>query len=197
MQLNVFSSQNAVTVAFASSPTLTTSRQRSHYSAILLFAAALFLSATGRLSAAQKSDLEISLVTQRVEFSAGKTVLTPDPAVSASPGEVIQYTASYRNLSSKSLSQLAPTLPIPVGTEYVADSAAPAATEGSLDGKSFERLPIRRPQKLADGSEIYVVMPNRCIRALRWSAGDLPAAGTFIASARVRVISNPSNLAQE
>lgn len=148
----------------------------------------LLIGSVASLKAASKSDLEIGLVAQRVvrEGTTEKLVDQSD----VEPGQVVQYTAAYRNRSERTLSNLAPTLPIPHGTEFIPESARPLPTEASIDGKTFEPYPIRRSRKLNNGLEVVVDVPASSYRALRWSAGDLSPTSTFITSARVRIIAN-------
>ncbi|ATC64895.1 hypothetical protein CMV30_13475 [Nibricoccus aquaticus] len=153
----------------------------------LFLAVAVFLGSTAELSAAQKNDLEIALSAQRVnKVDASQESLDDDDNVA--PGDVVQYRAVYRNQSDHALRNLAPTLPIPAGTEYVDGSAYPAPVEGSLDGKTFESFPIRRSVKTPDGRSLLVAVPVSAYRALRWKAAELPAAATFVTTARVQIV---------
>ena len=158
---------------------------RALYAIIFLFVASAIALP---LKAAPKNDLEIGLVAQRVvqEGMAEKLVDQSD----IEPGQVIQYTAAYRNRSERTLAHLAPTLPIPHGTEFIPESAHPLPAEASIDGKTFEPYPIRRSHKLSNGLEVLVDVPASSYRALRWTAGDLTPSSTFTTSARVRIVAN-------
>jgi hypothetical protein len=142
--------------------------------------------ATGQ-SASAKNDLAISLMAKKVVLQAdGKERLVA--ADRAFPGEVIQYDALYENQSAKPLTSVAPMLPIPVGMAFVPESASPAPSEASLDGKKFEPLPILRKVRTPSGRETEVEVPATEYRALRWKAGDLaPGAKTTITT-RVRLV---------
>jgi uncharacterized repeat protein (TIGR01451 family) len=97
-----------------------------------------------QLLAQSKDDLKITLTAEKVTVQKdGKEALVA--ATRAKPGEVIQYTAVYLNQSKGTLRNLAPTLPIPSGMEYIADSAKPAATQASLDRKVFESITDQTP----------------------------------------------------
>src|SRR5688572_24895364 len=102
------------------------------YSAIL--AIGLLAGALGTAGPAfgqNKSDVAISLVAQKVSTGRdGREILRP--ADRAFPGEVVQYDALYRNTSARAVRNLAPTLPIPPGLEYVPDSAKPAPAQASV-----------------------------------------------------------------
>lgn len=138
-------------------------------------------------SANAKNDLSISLTARKVVLQAdGKEKLIV--ADRAFPGEVIQYDALYKNQSAMPVTSVAPTLPIPVGMVFVPESASPAPSEASLDGKKFEPLPIRRKLKTPGGGEAEVEVPAIEYRALRWNAGELaPGAKTTI-TARTRLL---------
>lgn len=186
MNIQLSSSGGSLQADYSALPVHSGASRRRQYAQALFLAIAVFLSSTSAVEAAQKNDLEVALSAQRVGAANSLEVLDEDDAVA--PGDVVQYRATYRNQSSGSLRNLAPTLPIPAGTEYVDGSAYPAPVEGSLDGATFEQFPIKRPQKAADGRTVLVTVPVSAYRALRWSAGELPAAATFVTTARVRVV---------
>lgn len=160
---------------------------RRSYAKAVTFAISLFMSSTAQLGAQTKDDLEIALSVDRVMRKGNEERF--EDAATAGPGDVVRYRAVYRNQSSGPLRQLAPTLPIPVGTEYVANSAWPLPAEASLDGQTYETLPIRRLQRRPDGTEELRAVPASAFRALRWRVGELAPGSAFSAMARVRVIS--------
>jgi hypothetical protein len=126
-------------------------------------------------SVTAKSELAISLTAKKVVKQAdGKEKLLA--ADRAFPGEVIQYDALYVNQTAKLLTSVSPTLPIPNGMIFVPNSAMPAPTEASLDGKSFQKIPILRKVTTPTGEEKEEEVPATEYRALRWQAGDLPPA---------------------
>ena len=140
-------------------------------------------------SASAKNDLAISLTAKKVVVQAdGKEKLIA--AERAFPGEVIQYDAQYVNQSAKPLTSVAPMLPIPNGMEFVPQSASPAPSEASLDGRQFEPLPIMRKVRMPSGEEKEIEVPATEYRALRWKAGDLAAGATTTITARTRLVSN-------
>ena len=143
-------------------------------------------------SASAKNDLAISLTAKKVVTqSDGKEKLVA--ADRAFPGEVIQYDALYVNQSAKPLTSVAPTLPIPSGMVFVPDSASPALSEASLDGRKFEPLPILRKVRMPSGEEKEIEVPATEYRALRWKAGDLAAGARTTITARTKLVpaSNP------
>ena len=136
--------------------------------------------------AQNKGDVAISLVAQKVSVGAdGKEVLRP--ADRAFPGEVVQYDAHYHNEAQKPVGALQPTLPIPRGLEYIPDSAKPAPSQASVDGKTFAALPLTRRVTRPDGSFKDEPIPAAEYRALRWSVGDLAAGQTVTVTARARL----------
>ena len=112
---------------------------------------------------------------------------------SVKPGEVFQYTNTYKNQSSQLVKQLVATLPIPAEAQFVTSSASPAGAMASVDGKVFEPVPLIRKVKQADGRVIDQPVPIAEYRFLRWPARDVAAGANFVASARVRVISATSS----
>ena len=141
----------------------------------------------GEAVAQKAGDVAVTLKAQKVLRSTeGKEVL--QVADRAMPGEIIQYDALYKNQSRSSVRQLEPTLPIPAGLEYIADSAKPAPTRASLDGKTFAPIPLMRPVTLPSGETKQEAVPLSEYRALRWELGDLDAGKTALVSARARLV---------
>ena len=144
---------------------------------------------TPTAAAQSKGDVQISLVARKVTTGAdGKEKLLA--ADTARPGELIQYDAVYQNKGQRDVHKLAPTLPIPAGMEFVAESAVPAATHASLDGRTFAPFPLMRKVKRPDGRLEEQPVPLAEYRALRWSGGDLAAGATTRVVARVRLQTN-------
>lgn len=94
----------------------------------------------------------------------------------ARPGDVLVYRAVYTNQVPRSLHHIVAAMPIPSGLTYQAESAIPAATEASIDGKSY--FPIANPPK--------GVTPAQW-RAVRWPARDLSAGSSFAVELRAQV----------
>ena len=149
---------------------------------------ALLVSAllAGATHAQNASDVVVTLKAQKVvRTSDGKEVL--QVAERATPGEVIQYDALYRNKGKTGVRNLQPTLPIPAGLEYLPDSAKPAPSKASVDGKNFAPIPLMRRIALPDGQTKEVPVPTSEYRALRWDLGDLDSGGNALVSARARL----------
>ena len=138
-------------------------------------------------AAAQQADpIETRLEARKLVVAAdGKESFAAADA--ARPGDVIEYTATYRNVGKQSVRNLEATLPIPSNTELVAASAVPAATRASSDARSFDSFPLKRKVKRA-GVEVEEIVPLAEYRALRWSAGDLAPGRSVSFRARVRVL---------
>lgn len=121
------------------------------------------------------SPLAISLATLTpVVAEDGKETLAP--VGEAEPGQVLVYQATYQNTGDKALGNVAATVPVPASFEYIDGSAQPAATEASLDGKTF--FPVGQPP---EGSK------TSAWRALRWSPRSLAAGKSFTVELRARV----------
>jgi len=112
---------------------------------------------------------------------------TSEPASVARPGDVLEYVAEFRNTGSSTARGLSATLPLPVGTEFLPGSERPANARGSVDGVSFDTLPLKRMVKQADGTLHEELVPTREYRYLRWPASDLAAGRALSVSARVTV----------
>lgn len=111
-------------------------------------------------------------------------------ASAAKPGDVLEYRATYKNVSKAPLRAVMATLPVPAaGVEYLSNSAMPAGpVEASLDGLQFAPVPLKRLVKTPDGKQQQQLVPAAEYRFLRWPLGDLPAGASKTVSARVRVI---------
>lgn len=128
-------------------------------------------------------DVSVVLTAQRVAVVDGKEILSP--AEQASPGDVIEYRAEYKNAGAAAVKQLAATLPVPNGMEYLPKTGAPELA--SLDGRKFEPVPLKRRVRLADGREVLRDVPANEYRWLRWTLGTLAPKQSRTVSARVRV----------
>lgn len=149
---------------------------------VCLFAASL---AMGQAVLAQASPVSSQLVAQRVEMVAGKPVLKA--AGDGKPGDVLQYSATYRNTGAAAAAKLLATVPVPPGTTFIAASAEPAQAQASTDGATFAPMPLTRLVKLADGSTRKEPVPLSDYRALRWEIGTLAAGATTAVSLRVSI----------
>jgi len=146
--------------------------------AMMVFAAPLY--------AQQNGPIETRLEARTVVRAAdGKESFAP--ATAAKPGDVIEYAATYRNLSRQPVRNLEATLPIPSNTEFVPGSAKPAAAKASLDSRTWGDMPLKR-KVLRDGREVEEQVPFREYRYLRWYPGELGGEKSMTFTARVRVV---------
>lgn len=130
-------------------------------------------------------DVSVALTAQRVTVVDGKE--TRQSAEQARPGDVIEYRAEYRNTGDAAVKQLAATLPIPNGMAYLPSTAAPQSLQASLDGKTFENVPLKRRVKLPNGREVVREVPTSEYRYLRWALGTLDVGQSRTVAARVQV----------
>ncbi len=152
----------------------------------LAFSAALSLAAhadTGKLT----SELKVWSVVKQADGAE-----TLQPAHTVKPGDVLQYSAVYTNSGQRAVSRVVTNLPIPVGTEWLATGTLPSTVWASLDGKVFAPVPLMRKTRRADGQVIEVPVPLNEYRSLRWPEQQLAAGASLTTSARVRVISAPT-----
>lgn len=134
--------------------------------------------------------LSATLEAHKIVVADGKERVVA--ASEAKPGDVLEYRATYKNISDKPLKSVMATLPVPAtGVEYLVGSAIPTGVQASLDGAQFAPAPLKRLVKLPDGKPQQQLVPAAEYRFLRWPLGDLPAGASKVVSARVRVISEP------
>lgn len=161
---------------------------------LTLVVSLMALSAVAPAAAAEKATLTSELQVWNVVRKAdGAEALLP--AQSVKPGDVLQYTAVYRNADSRAVSRLVASLPIPAGTELVGASAVPREVQASLDGKVYAATPLMRKQRRADGQMVDVPVPLTEYRYLRWPEQQIAAGASFSTSARVRVVSSSVSVA--
>ncbi len=156
---------------------------------LALAAAVSFGAIPASAQTAPKNPVAISLTAQKVtKDSEGKEHLKP--ADRALPGEVVQYDALYKNTSSTGVKNLAPTLPIPPGLEFLPDTVSPMPAFASVDGRTFAPFPLTRKITRPDGTMEEQAVPASEYRALRWTVGDLEAGQAILVSARARLAMN-------
>jgi uncharacterized repeat protein (TIGR01451 family) len=127
------------------------------------------------------------------ELIAEKLVRAPSgqfsrtAADSVKPGDLVAYTATYRNTGKSPADKLAATIPIPAGTTFVEASSEPAGAQASTDGVRFAAMPLVRTVRQADGSTRQEPVPLADYRYVRWDLGTLPASGQRAVALRVRI----------
>ncbi|OYZ79242.1 MAG: hypothetical protein B7Y03_13090, partial [Polaromonas sp. 24-62-144] len=125
-----------------------------------MFAAGLAL---GQVALAQ-SAVTSTLAAQRVDMVDGKPVLKP--AAQSKPGDIIEYSSTYKNSGASAADKLQATLPVPAGTTLIAGSAEPAQALASTDGVVFAAMPLMRSVRQPDGSQRSEAVPLADYRAL-------------------------------
>ncbi|MCK5813590.1 MAG: DUF11 domain-containing protein [Cocleimonas sp.] len=94
----------------------------------------------------------------------------------ATPGQTIQYDLTYANNSDKSFKGLVVTGPVPANTHYLANTAltqVSAMRLVSIDGgKTFEKEPVKRQKKMADGTVKTIIIQASKYTHIRWKASD-------------------------
>lgn len=151
----------------------------------LAAAAALVLA---QAALAQTPAVTSTLSAHRVETVAGKAVFKPADA--GKPGDLVEYSGNYHNGGAKPVDQLVATLPVPAGTTFVADSAAPAHGQASTDGVHFAAMPLMHAVKRADGSVHQEPVPLSDYRYVRWELGTLAAGADRTVTLRVQIDSS-------
>lgn len=149
---------------------------------IFLFAQVLVIQAQGN------EDVTSELTTYRISTDdAGN-----ETAVEVSefqPGDTIEYRLTYTNNTENDISNLVPTLPIPVGVQYLDDTAEPAISSASLSstGNNFQELPMTREVTQQEGETVEQEVPANEFRRLRWMVDSLAAQESVTLRARVQV----------
>lgn len=132
-----------------------------------------------------KGDVEVVLQQHKVVKHGNKESLEAVDRIK--PGETVEYQATYRNVSKKTVHELKAILPIPAETEYLSGSARPAKVEASVDGVNYAPIPLRKKIKLANGQIEEQDIPLSEYRSLRWTIGDLAAGQKIPVFARVHL----------
>jgi len=158
---------------------------------VLAFALAILM-APAAFGQKANGPLESRLVARKVAMVDGRETLLD--AADAKPGDLIEYAATYRNSGRTTLRDLAATLPIPEGTEYVAGSPRPANALASTDGALFAAIPLRLEAPAAGANAGAMDVPPRDYRAIRWHAGELAAGASVSVRVRVRVLDEGATL---
>lgn len=135
--------------------------------------------------AKKAGSIVITLTAQKVLNTAGKESFSAADKVK--PGDVVEYRASYANVSKVPVSGLSATLPVPKGMEYLKDSARPATVLATVDGKLYQPVPLKHKVKDKTGKEVVQLVPLSDYRSLRWGVGAIPAGKAWLVSARMQV----------
>lgn len=164
-----------------------------HWTKALMLAAVLGLASwTASAQEASESPLMTNLAVEKVEIDeeSEEEVLTPAPT--ASPGDLLQYTGRYTNVSDAPLNGLVVNGSIPVNTVFSEEgtSASVAAVfEVLVSGEDdWQSLPAFKTVTSEDGTETRVPAEPADFREIRWRlAGPLEPEETVVTVYRVHV----------
>ncbi len=137
--------------------------------------------------------IKVALVRNKIVMKAG--VETLENADTVMPGDVIEESATYKNVSDRVISKFVAQLPVPSNTELIANSTKPMAALASLDGVQYAPIPLKRaaaaPAKNAPSATVPLLsVPLSEYRYLRWAQDEINPGKTITVSARFRVLGN-------
>ena len=134
------------------------------------------------------ADLAVAKVSQK---PVGQQIF--QSARATGPGDVVEYRVTFRNTNYVPAPGVVGTLSIPANRlSYVPENTTPGLMlEASVDGRTFEPVPLRRLAVGDDGRLKMEPVPASEYRFLRWQIGDLPARGSVTVSARMRLNEPP------
>jgi len=153
---------------------------------VLSSSAAIGQQARQQQPTAAPTQVEAKLAAMKITKGAdGKESATP--ATNAKPGEVLEYRTTYTNNGKDRVTKVEATLPVPAGLEYLPGTASPAGALASLDGKTYQQIPLKRKVKQADGKIVEQEVPPGEYRSLRWNLGEMNAGQASLVSARMQL----------
>jgi len=133
----------------------------------------------------EKDPVVITLTLKRIVTDA-KGQETREDAPKIKPGDVLEYSAVYRNRGKQAVTGVKALLPIPKGLVYVKQSAKPLPVEATADGVKYAAEPLMRTEKDQTGKEQQVEVPYVEYRSLRCDVGELSAGKKVEVSARMK-----------
>jgi uncharacterized repeat protein (TIGR01451 family) len=164
---------------------------RSHRSTLRAAVLAAAFAAIGCAAWAQPNVQSELIAEKLVRAPSGQ--LSRAAADSVKPGDLVAYTATYRNTGKDAARALVVTVPVPTGMEYQGrqpeEKLAPALA--SLDGRSYAAIPLTRKVKNAQGQEVVQPVPVAEYRFLRWNMAELGAGADVSVRLTARVSTNP------
>jgi hypothetical protein len=107
------------------------------------------------------------------------------------PGDTMEYEATYVNGAAEAMRDVQVTLPVPEGGLVYEPSADTLLA--SLDGRSFQPVPLMRLQITADGRKLMRRVPLAEYRFLRWDLGHVPAGASRSVRARMTLPALPAS----
>ncbi len=130
------------------------------------------------------ADVTATLKATKVVVRDGKEVR--EDAAKAKPGDVVEYTLVVKNNDKVAHNNVKGDLPIPQGTEYIGETAAPQPTAASANGTTFSAYPLKKTVE-TNGKRIEEVLPFSAYKILRWNIGTLAPGASNEMRARVRI----------
>lgn len=132
-------------------------------------------------------------LTQWRVVADGKGGETFEDAAKIKPGEVIEYRATYSNVSKQPVRKLTVVLPLPQGLEYLPKSSRPSEplAQAATDDGRYRAEPLMRSIVGKGGLPRLEPVHYNEYRSLRWSVPELGAGRSFEVKARVRVEDAP------
>ena len=155
--------------------------------------AALALALALSCSAWAEARLKSELVVEKLVRQASGEIATV-PATDVKPGDLVVYTANYRNYGDETAKTVIATLPVPAGMDYqgTPQGAKFAPTAASIDGTTFSAIPLTRKVKTAQGKELVQEIPLSEYRALRWNVAELSAGASLSLKLTAKVNASPA-----
>jgi uncharacterized repeat protein (TIGR01451 family) len=127
-------------------------------------------------AAADKLDSVLEVFVVLTDEKDGEKVETLVQAGEAEPGDVLEYVATYTNVSDGGLSGFNIKLPVPANTNFIAETANASVSSDfvvSIDGgKTFEETPVTR-EVVKNGKKETVVIPPEEYEVLAWKVADV------------------------
>lgn len=123
---------------------------------------------------AAESPITAVLSAYRIEMTTdadGNRVESRVEAATASPGDILEYTATYTNVSEAPMVGLIVNGPVPSGTEYLEESqmvTVAAVFEVLIEGEEWQELPAYKTVTDEAGVETRVEADASDYQQLRW-----------------------------
>lgn len=141
-----------------------------------------------------KPQLALTLTAQKevaVKDAEGKTKVELQEVKDVSPGDILKYTVTYKNVGTVEAQDGRVTDPIPKDTAYISGSAEGEDTEitFSLDGKTFQGPPLLKYKiRQADGTEAEFEATPEMYTHIQWKLlKPVPPGGTGSMSFKAKV----------
>ena len=140
----------------------------------------LVIGATAALAAGK---IDVTLEQKKIIMVDGKEKAIESADVT--PGDLIEYIATYRNSGDQIVTRAEGEVPIPAGMIYIEKSASPANVMATTDGQTYAAVPLKR-KVFSNGKEETGDVPLKEYRSLRWPLGDIPVGQQIVVKARMQ-----------